>query len=39
MDGLSAGDFCDLAEECFFLAAVAKIRRPQRSWSRPATIT
>jgi hypothetical protein len=24
MDGLSAGDYCHLAEECFFLAAVAK---------------
>jgi hypothetical protein len=24
MDGLSAGGYCPLAEECFFLAAVAK---------------
>jgi hypothetical protein len=24
IDGLSAGDYCHLAEECFFLAAVAK---------------
>ena len=24
MEALSAGDYCHLAEECFFLAAVAK---------------